>query len=109
VSHSCIPQVRIHGCKGVLSRNSMLDGERFQVRHSMTKFGSDHPQLEVCSTAAWIPAYLNRQVIIMMDYNGVPSEVSRYGCLHQSAGFRCPFRGVATCYRQATLLAKKAS
>jgi hypothetical protein len=43
----------------------------------MTKFGSEHPQLEVCGTAAWIPAYLNRHVITMMDYNGLPPEVSR--------------------------------
>lgn len=46
------------------------------MRPSMDKFGSNHPQLEVCCVASWLPSYLNRQVIIMMDFNGVPEEVS---------------------------------
>lgn len=41
----------------------------------MNKFGSKHPQLEIVSVAAYRPAYLNRQVIMMMNYNGVPREV----------------------------------
>lgn len=61
----------------MFSRYSPLPGRQLQLRPSMEKFGSDHPQLEVCSVAAWLPAYLNRQVIIMMNYNGVPTEVSR--------------------------------
>lgn len=69
--------MRYRGCKGVLSRNSLLAGRQLQVRRSMEKFTSSHLQLEVCSVASWLPAYLNRQVIIMMDHNGVGPEVSR--------------------------------
>eukprot|EP00878_Enallax_costatus_P004052 GHUV01004276.1.p1 GENE.GHUV01004276.1~~GHUV01004276.1.p1 ORF type:complete len:1186 (+),score=348.19 GHUV01004276.1:644-4201(+) len=68
-------QVRFKGCKGVLSRYSVLSNRQLQLRPSMEKFGSDHSRLEVCSVAAWLPAYLNRQVIMMMQYNGVETEV----------------------------------
>lgn len=68
-------QVRFQGYKGVLSRFSGLSGRAIQLRPSMNKFGSKHPKLEVVSVAACRPAYLNRQVIIMMNYNGVPREV----------------------------------
>jgi hypothetical protein len=68
-------QVRLQGCKGVLSRNSLLTGKQLRVRPSMEKFGSTHPQLEVCSVATWLPSYLNRQVITFMVYNGVPEQV----------------------------------
>lgn len=68
-------QVRLGGCKGVLSRNSQLSGKSIVVRNSMDKFGSQHPQLEVCAVAQWLPAYLNRQVIMMMEFNGVPGQV----------------------------------
>lgn len=64
----------------MLSRNSLLSGRQLQVRPSMNKFGSSHPQLEVCCVASWLPSYLNRQVIIMMDFNGVPEEVSSRQC-----------------------------
>lgn len=70
-------QVRIRGCKGVLLRNSLLPGKQLAVRPSMDKFGSTHPQLEVCGVAAWLPAYLNRQVITMMVHNKVSEQVRR--------------------------------
>jgi hypothetical protein len=69
------PQVRLQGCKGVLSRNSLLRHKQLQVRPSMEKFDSNHPQLELCSVAMWLPSYLNRQVITFMVYNGVPEQV----------------------------------
>jgi RNA-dependent RNA polymerase len=72
-------QVRIRGCKGVLSRNSRLSGKQVAVRPSMDNFGSTHPQLEVCSAAAWLPSYLNRQVITMMVHNKVPQQVRGFG------------------------------
>lgn len=59
----------------MLSRNSLLTGKQLRVRPSMEKFGSTHPQLEVCSVATWLPSYLNRQVITFMVYNGVPQQV----------------------------------
>ncbi|KAF6265361.1 RNA dependent RNA polymerase-domain-containing protein [Scenedesmus sp. NREL 46B-D3] len=67
-------QIRYGGAKGVLARCSTLAGRQLQLRGSQLKFGSSHPQLEVCSVAAWLPAYLNRQIIIMMSHNGVPNQ-----------------------------------
>jgi hypothetical protein len=69
-------QIRYGGAKGVLSRYSRVHGRQMCLRPSQLKFGSSHPQLEVCSVAAWLPAYLNRQVIMMMEHNNVPAEVS---------------------------------
>lgn len=68
-------QIRFQGYKGVLSRYSPLRGRAIQLRPSMNKFGSLHPQLEAVSVAAYRPLYLNRQAIIMMNHNGVPEEV----------------------------------
>jgi hypothetical protein len=62
----------------VLSRYSRLHGRQMCLRPSQLKFGSSQPQLEVCSVAAWLPAYLNRQVIMMMEHNNVPAEVSTH-------------------------------
>lgn len=72
-------QIRYGGAKGVLSRCSALRGRQLQLRPSQLKFSSSHPQLEVCSVAAWLPAYLNRQIIAMMARNGVPAEVRGLG------------------------------
>jgi hypothetical protein len=73
-------QVRLQGSKGVLSRNSLLSHKQLRVRPSMEKFDSNHPQLEVCSVASWLPSYLNRQVILFMAYNGVSEQVCNCAC-----------------------------
>eukprot|EP00878_Enallax_costatus_P033550 GHUV01037058.1.p1 GENE.GHUV01037058.1~~GHUV01037058.1.p1 ORF type:complete len:119 (-),score=14.16 GHUV01037058.1:973-1329(-) len=78
--HVSCTQVRFQGYKGVLSRYSGLVGRAIELRPSMNKFGSKHPKLEVVSVAACRPAYLNRQVILMMNYNGVPREVRGSKC-----------------------------
>lgn len=72
-------QIRYGGAKGVLSRCSALRGRQLQLQPSQLKFSSSHPQLEVCSVAAWLPAYLNRQIIAMMAHNGVPADVRGLG------------------------------
>lgn len=69
--------MRLQGCKGVLSRNSLLSHKQLRLRPSMKLFDSNHPQLEVCSVASWLPSYLNRQVLTFMVYNGVPQKVSK--------------------------------
>lgn len=60
----------------MLSKYTWLRGRKLQLRPNQEKFGSKHPQLEVCALASCLPAYLDRQVILMMDYNGVSQEVS---------------------------------
>ena len=40
-------QIRLGGCKGVLSTWPSLDGERIQIRDSMKKFESDHNKLDI--------------------------------------------------------------
>ncbi len=42
----------------------------------MTKFKSSYSSMEVCCVAKCLPAYLNRQVILMLDSHGVPKQVS---------------------------------
>lgn len=45
------------------------------VRPSMIKFQSRHTALEVCRGAAWVPATLNYQVILILAFRGVHAEV----------------------------------
>ena len=68
-------QIRFGGHKGVLSLYAPLSGRRMQLRPSMRKMDSTHAGLEVCTVATWLPAYLNRQVIIMLESHGVPEQV----------------------------------
>ena len=68
-------QIRFGGHKGVLSLYAPLSGRRMQLRPSMRKMDSTHTGLEVCTVATWLPAYLNRQVIIMLESHGVPEQV----------------------------------
>lgn len=41
----------------------------------MTKFPSDQRQIEVCSPAKTLPAFLNRQYILLLSAVGVPNRV----------------------------------
>ncbi|CAO3568322.1 unnamed protein product [Mortierella alpina] len=68
-------QIRIGGSKGVLALDPRLKDKCVQIRPSMKKFGVEHYVLEVIKTSAFIPSYLNRQIIILITALGVPNKV----------------------------------
>lgn len=47
---------------------------KLRIRPSMNKFTSSHNHLEVCKTASFMPAFLNRQVITLLSTLGVPAS-----------------------------------
>jgi RNA-dependent RNA polymerase len=67
-------QVRICGCKGVLTLTPEISNKIY-VRKSMDKFDSDHYELELCSYAVSRPGYLNRQIILVLKGLGIENEV----------------------------------
>lgn len=71
-----ILQIRFAGAKGVVSLDSRLAEDQFNIRPSMEKFtGSSSVTLEVCG-AAWrpYPMVLNRQFIKILEDLNVPLE-----------------------------------
>lgn len=71
-----ILQIRFAGAKGVVSLDSRLVEDQFNIRPSMEKFtGSSSVTLEVCG-AAWrpYPMVLNRQFIKILEDLDVPLE-----------------------------------
>lgn len=46
------------------------------LRPSMEKFPSSHTDLEICSVTGPHPAFLNRQIIVLLEGLGVPKSVS---------------------------------
>ncbi|OMJ86200.1 hypothetical protein SteCoe_12339 [Stentor coeruleus] len=66
-------QVRIGGCKGVLTLNNNCD--EVEVRPSMDKFDSKDSYLEVCNISAYRQGYLNRQIILLLSGLGVEDWV----------------------------------
>ena len=70
-------QIRLAGFKGVLMRkNIMPDGVKIQYRPSMRKFdGKGQLELGIIRCATYSPAYLNRQLIMLLSCLGVPDEI----------------------------------
>ena len=70
-------QIRFAGCKGVVSLDPQLDelDMDIAIRPSMTKFSSKDTIIEVCSIARYNPAFLNRQIILLLSGLGVPNKV----------------------------------
>ncbi|KAJ3339586.1 hypothetical protein HDU93_008003 [Gonapodya sp. JEL0774] len=68
-------QIRMGGCKGVLSVNFEHSGNTVCYRGSQEKFPSEHSILEVCQPARMYPAFLNRQLITLLSTLGVPDRV----------------------------------
>eukprot|EP01083_Nonionella_stella_P122568 368870_1 len=68
-------QVRIAGCKGVLTSMDMdmKDDALMTVRDSMIKFPSNFNELEIVSTANIVHAHLNRQIITLLSALHVPT------------------------------------
>ena len=65
-------QIRFAGAKGVVSLDSRLVGDQFCLRPSMIKFrGSSDRKIEICHSATWLPMYLNRPLIKVLEDIGV--------------------------------------
>jgi RNA-dependent RNA polymerase len=67
-------QVRIGGAKGVLSLDNRISGLAIRLRPSMQKFDSAHKELEITDFAKYRPAFLNRQLITLLQSLGTPSS-----------------------------------
>jgi RNA-dependent RNA polymerase len=76
-------QMRFGGFKGVLIAHPGLgkvraNGEKtpqLLLRESMKKFEGKLLELGVIRCSTYSPAYLNRQVILLLDYLGVPEDI----------------------------------
>ncbi|TKY85046.1 hypothetical protein EX895_006126 [Sporisorium graminicola] len=65
-------QIRLGGSKGMLSLNPRLTGKVLYIRPSMSKFKSEHQDLEVAnSSSRCLTAKLNRPLINALDDRGV--------------------------------------
>lgn len=70
-----ILQIRFAGAKGVVSLDTSLRGSKLCLRDSMIKFrGSTDRNIEICSTAKWLPMVLNRPLIKVLEDLGVADE-----------------------------------
>lgn len=67
-------QIRLGGCKGVVALSPELEN-CIAIRPSMCKFISTDTTLEICSFARFRPAYLNRQIILLLHGLGVPDSI----------------------------------
>lgn len=86
--HSAL-QIRLAGCKGVLSISPLLDEkldhdskneevigfDQIKIRKSMYKFDSPHRTIEVNNVSAPIPCHLNRQIIMLLSNLGIEDEI----------------------------------
>ena len=68
-------QIRFAGCKGVLTLDPTLPGNKAVFRPSMRKFESPHRRLEVLQTSRAQVVFLNHQLIMLLSNLGVPDEV----------------------------------
>jgi RNA-dependent RNA polymerase len=59
----------------VLMVKPSLEGWRIEIRNSNMKYPSDETKLEVIRCATFSQAYLNRQVIMLLECIGVEDEV----------------------------------
>lgn len=68
-------QIRFAGAKGVVSLDTRLTGSKLCLRDSMIKFrGSTDRNIEICSTAGWLPMVLNKPLIKVLEDLGVANE-----------------------------------
>jgi hypothetical protein len=69
-------QIRMGGAKGVLVLNPSLPKDTVWLRKSMIKFNSNiKNELYVIRTSSYSPGFLNRQIISLLNFLGVSSEI----------------------------------
>lgn len=68
-------QYRLGGHKGVLAIDPGLKGPIIQTRRSQKKFPAEHRRLEICRISTFASAYLNVQIILVLESLGVPTPV----------------------------------
>jgi hypothetical protein len=70
-------QMRFGGFKGVLVENPILNENTPQIlfRESMKKFDGKLNELSVIRCSTYSPAFLNRQVILLLHNLGVPDQL----------------------------------
>ena len=68
-------QVRFAGCKGVLTVDPRLPGNKAVFRPSMRKFESSHRRLEVLQTSRPQVVFLNHQLVMLLSNLGIPDDV----------------------------------
>ncbi|CAF1475388.1 unnamed protein product [Adineta steineri] len=73
----CVIQARLNGIKGVfVLANDLKDrGVLIQYRPSQNKFKVDHNILEIIKHSSSGMAFLNRQVIVLLENMGVPQHI----------------------------------
>jgi RNA-dependent RNA polymerase len=68
-------QIRFGGHKGVLAVNDYLKDFKILLRPSMCKFDCEHTSLEIVKSSSFSYGCLNRQLIILLSYLGIPDKV----------------------------------
>ncbi|KAK5173144.1 uncharacterized protein LTR77_003266 [Saxophila tyrrhenica] len=71
-------QIRFQGCKGMVSLDSTLSGQKLMLRSNMRKFETSSTEkwnLEICGAGFKpLPLILNRQLIKILEDLGVPAS-----------------------------------
>ncbi|KAI1287452.1 RNA-dependent RNA polymerase 1 [Halotydeus destructor] len=68
-------QIRLKGCKGLVTVNPMVPRDKIVIRSSMNKFESESTSLEILKFSKNRPVYLNRPLITILEQLGTKKEV----------------------------------
>ena len=67
-----VMQIRLGGCKGVLTVDPAVKGKEVHIRGSQQKFPAEFRGLEIIRLSQFSSAYLNMQLILVLSALGVP-------------------------------------
>ncbi|KAK3674295.1 hypothetical protein LTR78_005764 [Recurvomyces mirabilis] len=73
--HPSVFQFRIGGCKGVLAVDPSVKGRDIVIRPSQEKFPAKYFGLEICRWSQFTAAYLNVQIILVLNALGVEPDI----------------------------------
>ncbi|KAI1287455.1 putative RNA-dependent RNA polymerase 1 [Halotydeus destructor] len=68
-------QIRLKGCKGLVTLNPLVPSGKIVIRSSMNKFESESTSLEILKFSKNRPVYLNRPLITILEQLGTKKEV----------------------------------